>query len=36
MPSELAVLAASRPAILDAAAAAPKTPQIAVGWKPRA
>src|SRR5579859_4685850 len=36
MPRALAVVAVSRPVRRAAAAVAPKMPQIAVGWKPRA
>ncbi len=36
MPSALAVVAVSRPVRRAAAQVAPKIPQIAVGWKPRA
>ena len=35
IPSALAMVAASSPRIRPAAAAAPKVPQVAVGWKPR-
>ena len=35
IPSARVAVSASKPASRETAAAAPKTPQIAVGWKPR-
>ncbi len=35
-PKASAICLAERPKTLAAAAAAPNTPQVAVGWKPRA